>query len=109
MLTQRVCRFKTTKSTCFDISDANPGGFTQGSQTQVIFRLPALDQPQTFAQHFAGVLVTTRNHQLFNKVGLMVGENNISGWHMNLSDKSRCVGILCHKLYCCLLYTSPSP
>ena len=58
MLTQRICRIKTVKSICVDVSDADPGGFTQGSQPQIDFRFTAFDQPQAFAQDLTCVLIT---------------------------------------------------
>jgi hypothetical protein len=58
MLTKHVRRVKATKITCFNVGDANLGGIAQGCQTHFIFGLPALDQPQSFAQYLAGVLIT---------------------------------------------------
>ena len=43
-----------------------------------------LDQRQALAQDFAGVLVATVNDQLFDELGLMVGQDDISSRHAKL-------------------------
>ena len=84
MLAKQFRRVKTAEITCFNVGNGNFGCMAQGRQTHFIFGLPALDQPQSFAQYLTGVLVAPGGKQLLDKAGLMVGKDNVSGWHGSL-------------------------
>ena len=66
MLLQHVRCVKVAKSTRVNVSNAHPRRFTQGRQAQIILRLTALNQPQAFAQNFAGILVAPGVYKLLN-------------------------------------------
>lgn len=49
MLSQHVCRVKTTEVAGLDVSNACLGRITQGGKAQFVFQFPTFNQPQTFA------------------------------------------------------------
>lgn len=75
---------KTVETTSLDVGNPHLGRIAQGFQTHCIFGLPTLDQSQALAQYFACVLIATGRNQLLHKAGLMVGKDNIPGWHDGL-------------------------
>ena len=57
MPVERGGGFEAVKASRFDVGDSDTGGIAQRLETGLVLRLAILDQPQPFAQHFAGVLI----------------------------------------------------
>jgi hypothetical protein len=53
-------------------------------QSVGIFGLALLYQAKSLSENFAGILIAARDDELFDQPSLMVGENDITGWHMDL-------------------------
>jgi hypothetical protein len=69
--------------------DADASRFTQSFQFAGILSFALLNQPQSIAEHLAGVLVASGRYEGVNELFLVFRQHNISGWHRRLSNVDR--------------------
>jgi hypothetical protein len=81
VLSKIAPRLKIAKATRFHILKPNPGSIPKRFKSRLVFLLTILDQPHTFPQHFACVLVATGGNESVDDLGLVVRQDNISGPH----------------------------
>jgi hypothetical protein len=80
-------RIKTHEPACLDICHTDLHSLSKCDQSHFIFSHLAFDQPQTFTQYFACILVAPSGYHIFNKSSLMVRKDNVSCGHKYLSLK----------------------
>ena len=83
-------RFEAAKASGFDVGRPDAGGLAQRVEPGSVLCFAILDQAQSFAQHFACVLVASGGHELFDEVCLVVGEDDITSRHGSLASICEC-------------------
>ena len=85
MPVKRLWHIECMESSGIDVGDADARRILQGGQAGRCFGLAPLDHAQTFTQYFAGILVTAGGYKSFDHCGLMIGQYDITRWHVYLT------------------------
>jgi hypothetical protein len=79
-------RLELLVTTSLQVIDTDLDGLTEGLEANAILDFAAFHESKSFAQDLACVLVSTGVDQLFDQLGLVLGENDISRRHNGSSD-----------------------
>ena len=78
---QRLPVGEAAEATGGEILHADAYGLAERDQARLVLGLPLPDQPQSVAQHLAGILVAARLHQAFDHRCLLFSQHNVARWH----------------------------
>jgi hypothetical protein len=95
VIPQRFLVSELRESSAFDIIDSHVNCLAQHFKPHRIFLCPLFQKAQARSQDLAGILVLARSDKMFHEVRLVLGQNNISGWHVS---SCAAIGIICHVL-----------